>query len=218
MSNNPKLLIVSSPSGAGKTTLVKKLIANFDTIAFSVSYTTRIAREDEQDGKDYFFINKNRFQQMIMDNEFVEHETVHQSLYGTSKAFIERSLKQGLDLVFDVEGRGGISLSKLFPKYAITVFMLPPDMDVLEYRLRSRGTESEESICQRLSKVYQELLYYKQYKHIVINKDIDVAYDKICSIYQSDNHVLEYPTETKTIMHAETLIEDAHKRFIKNKR
>ncbi|RMH00501.1 MAG: guanylate kinase [Deltaproteobacteria bacterium] len=183
------LLVVSSPSGAGKTTLCRRLRGEFPNLAFSVSYTTRKPRSGEVDGKDYHFVDKDTFQEMIARDEFAEYAMVHGNLYGTSVAAIERALSAGRDVLFDVDYQGGEMLRKRFGEEVVLVFILPPSIAELERRLRARGTDDEATIARRLRVAREELRHYHEYDYLVMNDDLERAYDALRAIYVAQLHV-----------------------------
>ena len=177
------LVIVSSPSGAGKTTLTRRLLSDVDTLDFSISYTTRPMRPGEIDGKDYHFIAPEAFEHMAADGEFAEHAIVHGNRYGTAKAFIDTTLAAGRDVIFDVDWQGGASLSKLWPSDSLKIFILPPDLETLEDRLRRRATDAPDVIERRLQKAIEELGHFTEYQHLIVNADLDRAYTVLRAIY-----------------------------------
>ncbi len=176
------LLVISSPSGAGKTTLARRLAAEFD-IRFSVSYTTRSPRSGEVEGKDYFVVTNQRFDQMIADRQFAEWAVVHGNRYGTSIATVEQSLVSGTDCLFDVDYQGGREIRKLWPADSVLCFILPPSMGELESRLRRRATDAPDVIERRLAMACKELEHYGEYDYLVVNDDLSRAYDQLRSIY-----------------------------------
>lgn len=179
------LVIISSPSGAGKTTLSRMLRAEFPSVQFSVSYTTRPMRKGETDGVDYHFVDKERFDEMVADGEFAEWALVHDNHYGTSKGAVDRALSEGYDVVFDVDFQGGRTLQNKWPDDALMIFILPPDWNTLEDRLRRRATDSAQVIDRRLAKARDELQYHKDYKHRIVNREIDEAYQSLRAIYHA---------------------------------
>ena len=153
-----KVIIFSAPSGAGKSTVVGHLLKLHPEFEFSISATSRAPRGTEQDGVEYYFISARRFRQLIRKDAFVEYEEVYQDrFYGTLKSEVERIWSKGHVIVFDVDVKGGVSLKKYFGQQALSVLIVPPDMEVLEARLRGRGTDSEEAIRERLAKAAWEL-------------------------------------------------------------
>lgn len=184
MSERGLLVIISSPSGAGKTTLSRMLREEFPSVKFSVSYTTRPMRKGEVDGVDYHFVDKETFDQMVGREEFAEWAVVHGNQYGTSREAVDRALSKGEDVVFDVDYQGGRALLAKWPEDALMIFILPPDWATLEDRLRRRATDSDEVIRRRLDKALDELEYHKEYKHRIVNQEIDPAYAALRGIYR----------------------------------
>jgi guanylate kinase len=176
------LLVISSPSGAGKTTLARRLAGEFD-IRFSVSYTTRSPRSGEVDGRDYSFVSPECFDRMVADQQFAEWAVVHGNRYGTSIVTVEQSLAGGTDCLFDVDYQGGRQIRKLWPAESVLCFILPPSMLELEKRLRRRATDAPEVIERRLAMACKELEHYGEYDYLVVNDDLSRAYDQLRSIY-----------------------------------
>ena len=171
-----KAIIVSAPSGAGKTTLIKHLIAALAQLEFSVSACSRQKRENETDGKDYYFITPELFRQKKEHGEFVEWEEVYPgNFYGTLKSELERIWEAGRFPIFDVDVIGGLNLKKYFGEKALAIFIQPPSLEILETRLKNRGTETEESIQKRLSKALHELTFAPEFDRIVVNDSIGTA-------------------------------------------
>ncbi len=200
MADRGVLAIVSSPSGAGKTTLTRQLLGEFGPqLQFSVSYTTRRMRPGEVDGVDYHFVTPEKFEQMVGNHEFAEWEYVFDNRYGTAKAPIDDALAAGRDVIFDVDYRGGATLALLWPDDALKVFILPPSLAKLEERLRTRATDAPEVIERRLRKAKEELTHYDEYEHLIVNDDLDRAYAVLRAIYltrrygQVDRDDVSYP-------------------------
>lgn len=175
-------LVLSAPSGAGKTTLIRRLRAEFPGIGYSVSCTTRAPRENEVDGKDYIFLTCEAFEQRRAAGEFAEWAEVHGNLYGTPLAPVQKMLAQGRDALFDIDVQGAAQL-KLNLDAATFVFILPPDMAELERRLRLRGQDDDVTIERRLANARQELREAGWYDALVVNDDLDVAYDRLRAVY-----------------------------------
>ncbi len=171
-----KLVIVSAPSGAGKTTIVKYLLERGLDLAFSVSATTRQKRETERDGFDYFFLTVPEFKRRIKEDEFVEWQEVYHDLYyGTLKSELDRIWSEGKHVLFDVDVQGGINLKRIFGDRSISIFIMPPSVEELEKRLAKRGTDSGEKFKMRIAKAEKELSLADRFDKIVINDNLDTA-------------------------------------------
>jgi guanylate kinase len=178
------LVIVSSPSGAGKTTLTKALLKEFDgQLEFSVSYTTRPMRPGETHGRDYWFITADEFERMRERGEFAEHAYVHGNRYGTAQAPIDAALAAGRDVIFDVDWQGGAALSNRWPHDSLKIFVLPPSIEALELRLRQRATDATEVIERRLRKAKEELEHFNEYQYLIVNDDLERAFALLRAIY-----------------------------------
>ncbi len=191
--NNPRpgrgvLLVVSSPSGAGKTTLCNRLREEFPNLGFSVSHTTRKPRAGEAHGVDYFFDDQHTFQEAIARDEFAEYAMVHGNMYGTSAARVTQALEEGRDLLFDIDYQGGRQLRAKFPEDIVLVFILPPSIQELERRLRGRGTDAQDVIDKRVRVARSELAHYAEYDYLVMNDDLVRAYDVLRAIYLAQVH------------------------------
>lgn len=176
------LLVVSSPSGAGKTTLARRLAERHD-LHFSVSYTTRAPRPGEVDGRDYHFVDDERFTQMIGAREFAEWAVVHGRRYGTSIAVVNRAIESGTDCLFDIDYQGGQELRRHWPEDTVLCFILPPSVRELERRLRARNTDAPDAIERRLQTARKELAHYRDYDYLVVNRDLDQALAELSAIY-----------------------------------
>lgn len=171
-----KAIIFSAPSGAGKTTIVRHLINQFNSLSFSISATTRSKRPGEEDGKDYYFLSVAEFQRRIRENEFVEYEEVYKDLmYGTLKAEVDRIWKTEKHVIFDVDVVGGVNLKKYFGNRSRSVFVRPPNLEILKKRLIGRKSENASSLKQRLDKAAQELGYEKYFDEVVVNDQLDLT-------------------------------------------
>jgi guanylate kinase len=177
------LVIVSSPSGAGKTTLCRRLMTEFPDIRFSVSVTTRKARANERDGVDYVFVDPVRFQRMVDAGEFAEWAEVHGNRYGTTRAAVAEALERGHDVLFDIDWQGGRQLKAQFADDALMIWVLPPSLQVLEERLRGRATDAPDVIERRLAMAKRELEHYSLYDYLVVNDALDLAYDRLRAVY-----------------------------------
>jgi guanylate kinase len=172
-----KVIIISAPSGAGKTTIVKHLLAieKFH-LAFSISACTRNPRDGEINGRDYHFLSVDQFKGLIDDNAFVEWEEVYKNnYYGTLNSEVDRIWKNGHHVLFDVDVRGGVNLKSKYKENALALFVMPPSVEVLEQRLRLRGTESEEKIRNRVNKARLELKFSGKFDEIVVNDDLSIT-------------------------------------------
>lgn len=177
------LVIISSPSGAGKTTLAHMLLKEFKDVEFSVSYTTRPIRHNEVHGRDYTFVSNEEFDAMVSADSFAEWAVVHGNQYGTSRAVVEAGLAEGHDVVFDVDWQGGKRLSEQWPNDALMIFILPPDLEILEQRLRRRATDEDDVIRRRLRTAIQEIGHHDLYPHKILNDDLEESYALLRSIY-----------------------------------
>ncbi|MES2140494.1 MAG: guanylate kinase [Bacteroidota bacterium] len=174
-----KLIIFSAPSGAGKTTIVHHLLEEFPQLEFSVSACSRPMRKGETHGVDYYFLSLDEFRQKISDNDFVEWEEVYKdNFYGTLKVEIERIWKKGMHVIFDVDVVGGLNLKNQFGDLALAVFVMPPSIQHLEMRLRSRETENDESIARRIGKAENELKTADLFDKIILNDKLENAFEE----------------------------------------
>ncbi len=178
------LFVFSGPSGVGKGTLKAKLFEEFaDRIAYSVSATTRGPREGEVDGKDYFFISRQEFERRVKNNEFLEHAEFAGNSYGTPRAYVEKLLDSGMNVVLEIDVQGALQVMKSMPE-CVSVFILPPSFEELEHRLRGRGTETEEKVRERLETAKRELPYAPQYDYQIVNGgDIEAAYQSLREVF-----------------------------------
>jgi guanylate kinase len=181
-----KLVIVSAPSGAGKTTIVKHLLKSDLNLVFSVSATTRSPRAGERDGEDYYFLSMEEFRRRIINNEFVEWEEVYKDhFYGTLRSEIARIRNKGSHVIFDVDAMGGINLKKEFGTQAAALFIMPPSVSELEMRLKNRGKDSPEKIKMRVEKAVAEMKLANQFDLVIINSELDNALAEALAIVTS---------------------------------
>lgn len=178
------LFIVAAPSGGGKTSLVKKLIETMPDIVVSISHTTRDKRAGEVDGEHYFFVDNPKFQQMINAGDFIEHATVFNYYYGTSKSQIEARLKAGIDVVLDIDWQGAQQIKEIFPN-AVSIFVIPPSLEVLQERLQNRKRDDESIIKHRMQQAQHELSHYMEFDYLIVNDTFEKAAQELISIVQA---------------------------------
>ena len=166
------VFIISAPSGSGKSTLVSRIRRSLPNLEFSISYTTRPKRGVEQNGREYFFVSRNEFEDMIRKDEFLEHADVFGNYYGTSRSFLHKAEQQGKDLLLDIDVQGAAQIKEMLPE-AISTFILPPNRAELEQRLRSRGQDAMEVIQKRLDAATREIENYDKYDYILVNDHLD---------------------------------------------
>jgi guanylate kinase len=184
MSSEPLQLIVSSPSGAGKTTLTTRLLELVQGLRFSVSHTTRKPRPNEQDGREYHFVDREQFVGLIRDESFLEWAEVHGNLYGTSRAEIERS-SGARGIIFDIDHQGARQIKSASPD-AVAVFILPPSMADLERRLRGRRSEDEAALVRRFQAALEEIAHYGMFDYVLVNDDLSEATTRLVSIFRAE--------------------------------
>ncbi len=180
------MFVLSSPSGAGKTTLSRRLLAEEEGVAMSVSVTTRAPRPGEVDGKDYYFIDSAKYDQMVSANELLEHAVVFDNKYGTPKKQVMDSLASGRDVLFDIDWQGTRQLAQTCRADLVSVFILPPTLDELERRLRSRAQDSEEVVQKRMARAVDEISHWEEYDYVVVNEDLDKAMQHIRRILYAE--------------------------------
>ena len=186
LKKNGMMFVLSSPSGAGKTTLTKKIAENNKSFIISISHTTRTPRPNEIDGKDYYFVNKLKFDSLIKTNSFYEHAKIFDNYYGTLKEPVLKSLLQGKDVLFDIDWQGTQQLKKIKDLELVTFFILPPNIQILKKRLLDRHNGQEKIILQRMNKFNEEVSHWKEYNYVVINDDLEICYNKILNIIMSE--------------------------------
>ena len=171
-----KLIVISAPSGAGKTSIVHQLLKDIPALSFSVSASSRERRGNEVHGKDYYFLGVEGFQQKIKEDAFLEWEQVYENqYYGTLKSEIERIWSEGRTVIFDVDVVGGLNIKQQYPKKCLSIFIMPPSIEVLAERLIGRGSESDESVKKRLDKAEEEISKNKQFDTVILNDDFEIA-------------------------------------------
>ncbi|MBT4934869.1 MAG: guanylate kinase [Rhodospirillaceae bacterium] len=180
------MIVLSSPSGAGKSTISRALMERDDNLTMSVSATTRAPRPGEVDGKDYYFVDKATFDAMVGEGNMLEHAQVFDNFYGTPKDPVEAALKEGRDVMFDVDWQGTQQLAENASKDLVRVFILPPSMEELERRLYTRAQDSEEVVKKRMAEAAAEMSHYPEYDYIVVNTDIDDSVSRVVSILNAE--------------------------------
>ncbi len=180
------LFIIAAPSGAGKTSLVKELVKLMPNLVVSISHTTREQRVGEQDGIDYHFVDQQRFEKMVAEDEFIEHATVFGNYYGTSRAWVEEQLQAGKDVVLEIDWQGATQVKRRYVN-CINIFILPPSKAELMTRLRARAQDDPEVINQRMALASQEISHYREFDYLVINDDFATAVADIETIIHAQN-------------------------------
>lgn len=168
------LYIVAAPSGGGKTSLVRHLVATLNDIEISVSHTTREIRPGETDGMDYYFVDEEKFMGMVNESAFIEHARVFNNLYGTSEAQINERLEQGIDVALDIDWQGAEQIKRIFPN-AVSIFIIPPSIEELEKRLMNRRQDKDEVISDRMIKAQDELSHYPEFDYLIVNDNFEHA-------------------------------------------
>lgn len=179
------MVVVSAPSGAGKTSLCQEAAQRMPRLVHSVSYTTRAPRPHEKDGRDYHFVDEPTFRSMIASGDFAEWAVVHGHLYGTSRLLMEKHFADGLDMILDIDIQGAAKLRTSHPR-GVFVFVVPPTFGALESRLRQRRTDSEQEIRRRLARAREELQEYRKYRYIVVNDIFENAVEQLCCIITAE--------------------------------
>ena len=193
---NGLLIVVSGPSGAGKDTICNKVIEDSDNIWLSVSMTSRNPRGNEKEGKNYFFVTKEEFEQKIKDGKLLEYTNYAGNYYGTPKDKLEDYLNRGIDVILVLDINGAINIKKLVPS-ALFIFIMPPDMETLKERLIARKTESKEKVIARFTEAYNEINSYNKYNYVVVNDKIENAVSKVKAIIQAEKCRVERIEEIK---------------------
>lgn len=182
------MFVLSSPSGAGKTTIARELMAQDSMLEMSVSATTRPPRPGEVDGQDYLFLDETTFAQMAMNQEFLEHAHVFDYHYGTPRTTVHAALEEGKDVLFDIDWQGTRQLKQTARRDLVSVFILPPSLEALEMRLRNRAQDSEEVVKRRMAKATGEISHWDEYDYVIINRDIAEATRQVAAILEAERH------------------------------
>jgi guanylate kinase len=186
MSSSPaKLFVIAAPSGAGKTTLVKRLLERNPGLEFSVSYTTREQRKTEIDGRDYFFVDEERFSQLKEEDELLESALVFGNYYGTGRTQVQQHLARGNHVILEIDWQGARQVRESMPD-CVSIFILPPAQPELERRLRTRGTDSDEVIARRLQEAHGDMSHWDEFDFVIINDDVDIAVGELEAILHGE--------------------------------
>ena len=180
------MFVLSSPSGTGKTTLTKKLAENNKNFTISISHTTRKPRPNEINGKDYYFVSKKEFEDLLKENNFFEYANIFDNWYATLKKPVLELLSRGKDVLFDIDWQGTKQLNKIKNLSLVTFFILPPDLKVLKKRLLNRHEGQEQLVKKRMNKFNEEVSHWNEYNYVVVNDDLNKCYDNILSIMMSE--------------------------------
>ncbi len=187
-----RLFIVTAPSGAGKTSLIRGLLSREERLAVSISHTTRPMRKGEEDGVDYYFVSPEEFERISGQDGFLERAEVFDHLYGTSRTEVERLRSEGLDVILEIDWQGAQLVRQKMPE-AVSIFILPPSLSVLEARLRNRGTDDDGVISQRLAQARSDILHCQDFEHCVINDNFEEAMERLRSLIQNPNQTDDDP-------------------------
>jgi guanylate kinase len=180
-----KLFVITAPSGAGKTSLVRALLEADSQAMLSISYTTRPMRPGEVDGKDYHFVTREAFEAMLERGDFLESAEVYGNYYGTSQPWLEGAMNSGSDVILEIDWQGAAQVRKLFPG-AVGVFILPPSIDVLRQRLNSRGQDSDEVIARRVAAAKEDMSHVNEFDYVIINNQFDVALQDLLAVFRAE--------------------------------
>ncbi|WP_455372633.1 guanylate kinase [Limibacillus halophilus] len=180
------MLVLSSPSGAGKTTISRRILESEPGMALSISATTRQPRPGEVEGKDYFFVTPERFDQMVAEGAFLEHARVFDHRYGTPRAPVEEALAAGRDVLFDIDWQGTQQIREAAREDLVAVFILPPSTGALEARLKSRAQDSDEVVARRMAKAADEMSHWQEYDYVVVNREVEESVAQVASILAAE--------------------------------
>ena len=197
--NSPLIIVISAPSGTGKTTIVRELIKNNENLVASVSYTTRKKRTNEIDGKDYNFVSSELFSSMVEEKSFLEHAKVFDCLYGTPKKEVEDNLNNGLSVILEIDWQGAMQIKKERPD-CLMLFIIPPSKEELMLRLRKRGTDSNNEIRLRFDEALNDLNQYENFDNVFINEDVRSTVQAITAFIKDPNKASSLNDEVMTII------------------
>jgi guanylate kinase len=203
------MFVLSSPSGAGKTTISRRLLADQDNLQLSISCTTRPQRPSEEEGIDYHFVAEAEFERMVAEGEFLEHAKVFGNYYGTPRAPVERALQRGEDVLFDIDWQGTQQVKERAGDDLVSVFILPPTKEALEHRLRTRAQDPEDVVQQRMAKASDEMSHYTEYDYIVVNEQVEKSVSRVTAILQAER--LRRSRQTGLHAFVSQLVEDTAK-------
>lgn len=185
ISGRGMLVVVSSPSGGGKGTLIRRVLKSVPNLGYSISFTTRAAREGEINGRDYFFVSEEKFMEMVQEGAFLEYARVHGNLYGTSHTQVELELAEGRDIILEIDVQGAESVRRLL-RDAVSIFILPPSFEVLRARLERRGSERPSDLALRLKNSRGEVERYREFQYVIINDDAELAASQLASVIYAE--------------------------------
>lgn len=198
------MFVLSSPSGAGKSTLARRLLEEEPTMSLSISATTRAPRPSEQDGREYYFVDRAKFEAMAAAGDLLEWAVVFENFYGTPRAMVEEKLAAGHDVLFDVDWQGARALRAAAPDDVVGVFILPPSMDELERRLRARAEDSDEVIARRMARSADEIGHWKEYDYVIVNNDLEDSLSRIRTVLGAER--LKRQRETWLGAHVDAML------------
>jgi len=195
-----QLFILSAPSGAGKTSLVKQACSRMSSLSVSVSHTTRPMRPADREGVDYHFVDETVFQGMIERGDFLEHARVFDNLYGTSQSEVEKTLAAGTDVLLEIDWQGADQVRRLMPQ-ACSIFIMPPSREILQSRLRGRASDAEDVIDRRLQEAVDDMKHFSNYEYLIINDDFELAVEQLCAVVMAKRvEVLRQSSENEKIL------------------
>jgi len=189
-----KLIVISAPSGTGKTTVVKKLLEESANLVASVSYTTRKMRENEKEGLDYFFVGEKTFANMVENEDFLEHATVFGNFYGTEKKSVSQNLEKGINVILEIDWQGAQQIKNRMPS-CVMIFLIPPSKEVLLSRLKNRGTDSNQEIENRFNQAVEDLEQSNNFDHVLVNDQLDRVVDEIALYIKGESNKINQSKE-----------------------